>query len=132
MSSSPWHFATPLNAFMQESGLPLSSISLKQIRLKDRTALDIVRPGRETKPPQIAAILARFPEQRFILIGDSGEDDPEVYGDAMRLHPGQIERIYIRNVTAARRSDPRFAKAFGGIPTDRWMLFDKATDIEAK
>ncbi|CAN0505113.1 unnamed protein product, partial [Phaeothamnion confervicola] len=61
------------------------------------------RPGRETKPPQIEAILSRYRQRRFILIGDSGEDDPEIYSAAFRARPNQIERIYIRNVTAARR-----------------------------
>ncbi len=86
VSSSPWHLAEPLLEFLGASGLPVSSIALKQIRLKDRTALDIIKPGRETKPPQIEAILARYPSRRFILIGDSGEDDPEVYAEALRRH----------------------------------------------
>jgi phosphatidate phosphatase APP1 len=132
VSSSPWHFTAPLLDFIGASGLPLSSIALKQVRLKDRTALDIVKPGRETKPPQIEAILVRFPMRRFILIGDSGEDDPEIYSTALRDHPDQIERIHIRNVTGARRDDARFAKAFDGIDAKRWVLFDDPKQIEGK
>ncbi len=132
VSSSPWHLAEPLLAFLGASGLPASSIALKQIRLKDRTALDIVKPGRETKPPQISAILARYPGRRFILIGDSGEDDPEVYAEALRRHPRQIERIYIRDVTSARRDDARFTKTFAGIEVTRWALFEDAKEIEGK
>ena len=87
VSSSPWHLAEPLLDFLDANGLPLSSIALKQVRLKDRTRLDILKPGRETKPPEIEAILTRYPGRRFILIGDSGEDDPEVYAEALRRHP---------------------------------------------
>ncbi len=61
VSSSPWHLAKPLLDFLDANGLPLSSIALKQVRLKDRTRLDIFRPGRETKPPEIEAILTKFP-----------------------------------------------------------------------
>jgi phosphatidate phosphatase APP1 len=99
------------------------------MRLKDRTLLDIARPGRETKPPQIAAILARFPERRFTLIGDSGEDDPEIYVDAYHRAPAQIARILIRNVTAARRDDARFSKTFTSIDPARWALFDDPAPI---
>ena len=61
VSSSPWHLTEPLLDFLEATGLPVSSIALKHVRLKDRTALDILRPGRETKPPEIEAILQSFP-----------------------------------------------------------------------
>ncbi len=124
VSSSPWHLAEPLLEFLQSAGFPLSTLALKHMRLKDRTLLDIARPGRETKPPQIAAILARFPERRFTLIGDSGEDDPEIYAEAYRKNPSQVVRILIRNVTNANRDDARFTRAFAGIEPARWALFE--------
>ena len=132
VSSSPWHLTEPLLAFLGATGLPVSSISLKHARLKDRTALDILKPGRETKPPAIEAILQRYPERRFILIGDSGEDDPEVYAQALRRHPKQITRIFIRNITAAHRGDARFSKTFAGLEAERWELFEDATAIAAQ
>ena len=131
VSSSPWHLAEPLLEFLAASSLPVSSIALKYFRLKDRTSLNILRPGRETKPPEIEAILARYPGRRFILIGDSGEDDPEVYAQALRRHPTQIAKVYIRNVTAARRDDARFAKTFAGLDAARWVLFDDPGEIAA-
>lgn len=129
VSSSPWLLSEPLLAFLGASGLPLSSISLKDFRYRDGTVFNIFKPGRETKPPQIAAILDAFPRRRFILIGDSGEDDPEVYAEAMRARPQQVARIYIRNVTAANRDDARFAKVFGGIEAARWALFADPSEI---
>jgi phosphatidate phosphatase APP1 len=130
VSSSPWHLAPPLLKFMNESGLPVSSLSLKYFRLKDRTRLNILKPGRQTKPPEIEAILARYPGRRFILIGDSGEDDPEVYADALKRHPDQIARIFIRNITEAKRDDARFSKTFAGIKSSRWALFTDPAEIE--
>ncbi len=38
-----------------------------------------------------------------MLIGDSGQKDPEVYGTIVREHPGRIRAVYIRDVTGARR-----------------------------
>ena len=129
VSSSPWHLSEPLLEFLHADGFPLTTLTLKHMRLKDRTLLDIARPGRETKPPQIAAILARFPERRFILIGDSGEDDPEIYADAFRRSPSQIQRILIRNVTGAHLDDARFSTTFAGIDPARWALFDDPSAI---
>ena len=131
VSSSPWHLAGPLLEFLSGSSLPFSSIALKYFRLKDRTSLNILKPGRETKPPEIEAILARYPGRRFVLIGDSGEDDPEVYAQVLRRHPRQVAKVYIRNVTAARRDDARFAKLFAGLDAERWALFDDPGEITA-
>ena len=131
VSSSPWHLAEPLLEFLAAQGLPIASIALRHFRLKDRTSLNILKPGRETKPPEIEAILARYPGRRFILIGDSGEDDPEVYAQALRRHSQQIAKIYIRNITAAKRDDARFAKTFAGLEAARWVLFDDPGEIGA-
>jgi phosphatidate phosphatase APP1 len=131
VSSSPWHLAEPLAEFLRAAGFPEATLSLKHMRLKDRSVVDIARPGRETKPPAIEAILARFPGRRFVLIGDSGEDDPEIYADALRRHPGQIQRIYIRNAGGASRLDTRLAHAFAGLDRSRWALFDDPREIAA-
>jgi Uncharacterized conserved protein (DUF2183) len=131
VSSSPWHLAEPLLEFLIAKGLPTASITLKHFRLKDRTSLNILKPGRATKPPEIEAILTSYPGRRFILIGDSGEDDPEVYAQALRRHSKQIEKIYIRNITGAKRDDARFARAFGGLEAERWVLFDDPGAIAA-
>ncbi len=69
---------------------------------------------------------------RCRLVGDSGEDDPEVYAEALRRHPKQIARIYIRNITAARRDDARFAKTFAGIEAARWLLFEDPGEINPR
>ena len=38
----------------------------------------------------------------FVLIGDSGEKDPEIYADIVRAYPDRILAVYIREV----RVDP--------------------------
>ena len=108
VSSSPWQLYAPLREFLARSGFPEAVLHLKLVRFKDETLLDLFAPGRETKPRQIEPLLERFPERHFVLVGDSGEQDPEVYADLLRRHPEQILRVYIRNITGARRDDARF------------------------
>ena len=50
------------------------------------------------KPGAIAEILATYPELPFILVGDSGEEDPEIYRAVVHDHPGRILAVYIRNM----------------------------------
>jgi hypothetical protein len=46
----------------------------------------------------IREILDTFPALPFILIGDSGQEDPEIYADLVAAHPDRILAAYIRNV----------------------------------
>ena len=34
-----------------------------------------------------------------MLVGDSGQEDPEIYATVVREHPGRVKAVYIRNVT---------------------------------
>ena len=37
-----------------------------------------------------------FPHLRFVLVGDSGEKDPEIYALVKKAHPAQVAAIVIR------------------------------------
>lgn len=129
VSSSPWHLAEPLMEFMAQSDLPLGELQLKHIRLKDSTIFDLLKSAELTKPPQINAILARFPARRFVLIGDAGEADPEIYGAIARQHGGRIAKILIRDCCPGKVSEARLAKAFIGLPTSLWQVFTSPDEV---
>lgn len=124
VSSSPWQLYAPLRNFMGAAGFPRGAIHFKRVHLGDGTFLDLFKQGTETKPAQIEPLLMRFAEHRFILVGDSGEQDPEVYASLMRRNPEQVAHIYIRNVTGESRSNARLQRAFTGIDATRWELFE--------
>ena len=44
-------------------------------------------------------IFATYPTLPFILIGDSGQEDPEIYRDVVHTYRGRVLAVYIRNVT---------------------------------
>ncbi|MDH3379651.1 MAG: App1 family protein, partial [Gammaproteobacteria bacterium] len=86
VSSSPWQLYPALREFMDASKFPLGSFHLKLFRIKDESFLNLFKSSRESKPPVIEALLDAYPRRMFILIGDSGEHDPEIYGDIARRH----------------------------------------------
>jgi phosphatidate phosphatase APP1 len=102
---------------------------LKRFRLKDRSILSLLKDPRSTKPPIIQLLLDTWPLRRFVLIGDSGEADPEVYGQLSRDNPGRIASIYIRELRGYGRGEPRYRSAFAGIDPDRWQLFTEPTSL---
>ncbi len=99
VSSSPWNIFDFLRSFLQYRNIPLGPLFL-------RNWGDSLFSGKghsHHKLTIIQDILARFPELRFVLIGDSGEQDPEIYAEVARLYPHRIIAIYIRDVSQTAR-----------------------------
>ena len=124
VSSSPWQLYSPLSEFLDDSEFPWATFNLKAIRFRDETLFDLFKKGTETKPKIIEHVLTTYPGRRFILVGDSGEQDPEVYAALLRKHPEQVLKAYVRNVTQETADNARFSSVFDGIDADRWQLFD--------
>ena len=131
VSSSPWQLWLELESFLTNTaGFPQATYHLKPIRLKDRTLLNLWKCPLETKIAVIESILDGFPQRKFLLVGDTGEKDPEVYGDIARRYPDQIYGIYVRNVTNETGNEERYREAFEGIDRRIWGLFTEPEDIQ--
>jgi phosphatidate phosphatase APP1 len=95
VSSSPWNLYTPLRDFLRLQGLPEGPLLLKDFG----DHLLFQPPDHAAhKLRHIAQLLATYPALPFLLLGDSGEQDPEIYGRVVREHPGRVSAIYIRSV----------------------------------
>lgn len=124
VSSSPLQLYSPLREFLDGQDFPWSTFSLKTVRFRDETLFDLFKEGTETKPAAIEKILRTYPGRTFVLVGDSGEQDPEVYANFLQKHPDQILSVLIRNVTKESEDNARFQTVFENVPRDRWQLFD--------
>jgi len=133
VSASPWQLYPPLSEFVRSNGFPAGVFEMKMFRLKDSTITSILEDPRKYKPDAIEPILKRFPGGRFVLVGDSGERDPEIYAGLARRYPQQIARILIRNVTREAADAPRYEPTFRNLPRDLWQIFeDPATVVRVK
>ncbi len=95
VSSSPWHLFSPLVEFMRVQDIPIGPVMLKELSIRK-----VFGSNRHYnhKLDKIEAILDFYPDLQFILIGDSGEKDPEIYAEIVKRHPRSVRAIYIRNV----------------------------------
>jgi phosphatidate phosphatase APP1 len=96
VSNSPWQLFPVISKYFAMAGLPPGSFHLKQY---SGMLQGIFEPVAERKKGTLDKIARDFPERRFILIGDSGEADLEVYTDFALENPGRIIAIFIRDVT---------------------------------
>ena len=97
VSSSPWNLYDLLEDFLNVHGVPAGPLFLKDW---SPTAL---KGHEEHKLGVIRTLLATYPSLPFVLVGDSGEQDPEIYRTVVREHPGRIAAVYIRDVTTKKR-----------------------------
>lgn len=95
VSSSPWHLYTPLVDFIESQTLPPGPLLLKELGVK---SLFAAGSHWEHKLAHIVQILDTYPHLPFVLIGDSGQQDPEIYREVVRRYPQRIRAIYIRSV----------------------------------
>jgi len=152
VSSSPWQLYREIAAFLQREEFPTAaSFSLKSIRLKDRSLLSLFADPMVSKISKISSIIETYPKRKFILVGDTGECDPEVYGEICRKFPLQVERVFLRDVVSGLDEEviqemnekrqkkkngillnapDRFAKAFDGVSAETWSLFTDAEQID--
>ena len=101
VSSSPWNLYDLLLEFLTLGQIPLGPLSLRDWRGGTGELFPSEHGG--FKQGEIRRILDTFPDLPFILIGDSGEEDPEIYGDIVDSYPGRILGVYIRNVSGEAR-----------------------------
>ena len=95
VSSSPWHLFGPLLEFLRVQDIPVGPLLLRELGMRE--VFKLTSHGNH-KLGKIEHILRFYPDMQFVLIGDSGEQDPEIYTEVLRRHPKSVRVIYIRNV----------------------------------
>ena len=98
VSSGPWNLYQPLVDFLRINSVPRGPLFLKDW---GRHTLYEWRDHGTHKLASIREILTAFADLPFILVGDSGEQDPEIYREVVREFPGRIAVVYIRSVSAS-------------------------------
>lgn len=97
VSSSPWNLYELLHDFMDLSRIPHGPMFLQDWGIDEQT---LITAAHEThKLAQIQLLLEYYPDLPFVLIGDSGQHDPEIYLQVIRTHGSRIKAVFIRDVT---------------------------------
>jgi phosphatidate phosphatase APP1 len=99
VSGSPVQLASRIGRFLGKHEFPRAALYLRNI-------------GPHTfshyKEPVLAQLSERFPGLPLVLIGDSGERDPEIFGAFIRENPDRVLRAYVRRATVEPDAPSRF------------------------
>ncbi|GAB3689429.1 DUF2183 domain-containing protein [Spirosoma flavus] len=103
VSSSPWNLYDLLVDFFRIQGIPKGPLLLRDFSLNKQM---LSSEGHHThKLAMIRKVLDVNPQLPFVLIGDSGQQDPEIYSQIVKENPGRILAIYIRDVSEDVRDE---------------------------
>jgi phosphatidate phosphatase APP1 len=101
VSSSPWNLYDLLEEVFEVHGVPAGPLFLKDYDLSREVLLS--SGHHRHKQAAIRALFAAYPTLPWVLVGDSGQQDPEIYRYVVREHPGRVLAVYIRDVTSEQR-----------------------------
>lgn len=128
VSSSEWNLYDDLTEFFSHNGLPKGAFLLSQIK-KWHQLFKTGKTKHHGKLIRVARILEAFPRQRFVLLGDNSQSDPDIYVSIANKHPEKIVAIYIRNVSREKEGATQTLLAAvqdKGIPTCLFKHTDEA------
>jgi phosphatidate phosphatase APP1 len=94
VSSSPWNLYDVITEFLDAHEIPTGPLLLRDWDLGSALS-----GHKDYKSALIREILAMYPWMKFILVGDSGQEDPEIYSAIVAEYPGRILAVYIRDVS---------------------------------
>jgi phosphatidate phosphatase APP1 len=97
VSSSPWNLYDVITQFLELQGIPTGPIMLRDIDINFGTLSS--RRHHDHKALNVQRVLNTYPDVPAILIGDSGQQDPEIYHGIVQEFGGRVRAVYIRNVT---------------------------------
>lgn len=104
VSSSPWNLYELFLEFFELQDIPHAPIFLRDWGITENELLPTRHAGH--KLAIIRQLFELYPDLPFILIGDSGQEDPEIYHQVVHDFPQRVLAVYVRDVTRdQRRSD---------------------------
>jgi phosphatidate phosphatase APP1 len=97
VSSSPWNLYDVITRFLELQEIPRGPLMLRDV---DLSLSALSGQGHHShKREMIRRVLNTYPTSPAVLIGDSGQQDPEIYRDVVHEFRGCIRAVYIRDVS---------------------------------
>ena len=122
LSTGAWNVAPTLTRFLSRHLFPAGAMLLTDWGpTHDR----MFRSGRDHKVQNLQRLAEEFPGLRWLLIGDDGQHDEEIYTDFVTEHPDSVAGV------AIRRLSPTEAMLAGGRARSDSHSDDAAPWVEA-
>jgi len=128
VSSSPWQLFESLVQLQQNALWPEGTMHLRNFRLRDQLFKKLII-RRQGKRLAIQRLISCFPERDFVLVGDSGEKDPEIYLKICRRNPGRVKGLFIRDLDHRPMEDDLFREIKNAMAGNLFARFRDGNDL---
>lgn len=117
LSNGPWNLAGPVSRFLERHDFPAGALLMTDWGITPKRWF---RDGREHKSSSLTGLVTDLPDVRWVLIGDDGEHDPDLYTTLATDRPDRVDAIVLREVPRSR-TRPRGAARdrVGTVPVVR-------------
>ena len=129
VSAGPWQLHQPLREFTAAAGFPPFTWQMRPMKITDRASLDEIwdrgvglQRAEDFKVLKITEFMQAFPQRRVVLVGDSGERDPEAYARILNRFPERVDWVLIRDVSSDPQLQTRSDKTLFEAPEQRAKL----------
>jgi phosphatidate phosphatase APP1 len=100
LSTGAWNTAPALTRFLERHGYPPGPLLMTDW---GPTADGWFRSGQAHKRTELRRLLEELPGLQWILVGDDGQHDPDLYTAAAVGAPGRVRVVAIRQLTATQQ-----------------------------
>lgn len=130
VSASPWPLYQPLAEWFDADEFPLGSIHLRHARLSELRRDKKKEIPFHAKKTAIERILRAFPQRHFVLCGDSGERDPELYAQIAQAFGSQVVLVAIRHLgERGNETIDETVAHLSKIGPERWTVFHDPEEL---
>ncbi|MEX2593220.1 MAG: phosphatase domain-containing protein [Anditalea sp.] len=98
VSSSDWNLNDLIKDFLNYRHIPAGPLLLKDLHVNLRNIWKSGGGSHSHKEEKIQLLLNLYPGMKFVLIGDSGQHDPEIYASLIKRNPDRVLIVYIRQI----------------------------------
>jgi len=106
VSAGPWQFQEELSKFTKDEHFPSFFWQMRSVDINAAKLWELFAKPYCFKVRAIETLVKLFPKRHFVLVGDSGEQDPEVYSTILLEFPNQVDAVFIRQVSEPRPPSP--------------------------
>lgn len=111
VSSSDWNLFDMIRDFLNYRKIPMGPLLLKDLHVDLKNIWKSGGGSHLHKIEKIEMLMNLYPGMKFILVGDSGQHDPEIYAEIIQKFPGRTLAVYIREIKPADKQRRELLKA---------------------
>ncbi|MDR0950501.1 MAG: DUF2183 domain-containing protein [Candidatus Ancillula sp.] len=111
LSATPWNFFPATRKFLAKHNFPFAPLILRDLGPNSQGKFE---HADTVKNAAIDELFSKFPNMKWILIGDDGQKDPMIYRRTAKMYPGKIVAIFIRQMSVGEKL----------VDASTWFNFD--------